>query len=94
MSLLNAPCYISCVMELRRLERNKLTSQSMHARVHSLTIHEVREIDQILSSRSIVISQNLIVDEGQAEGVRTNHDYAEGMLAVWWFGDKCASTVH
>ena len=101
MSRPDAPCCISSALELRHLEgkqvndrKKKRVNDSFYAWSTSLTIHKIGRIDQILSSRSIVISQNLIVNEGQTKGVGNDHDHAEGLLAVRWFGNICLSSVH
>ena len=89
----DAPCCISCVLELHHLEGERVNIP-VRACLTLLTIHEIGKIDQILSSRSIVISQDLIVDERQTEGVGNDNDHAEGLLAVWWFGNICPSSIH
>ena len=89
------PCW-SCATwkENKSTTEKKRVNDSFYAWSTSLTIHKIGRIDQILSSRSIVISQNLIVNEGQTKGVGNDHDHAEGLLAVRWFGNICLSSVH
>lgn len=47
-----------------------------------MTIHEIRQVNEVVASSCVVIGQKLVVDERKAEGVRYYHDDSLGLDAI------------
>lgn len=53
------------------------------------TIHEVRKVNKEVTSLSIMVCEDTIVNELPAEGIWNVNDNANGGDAFWGIGDIC-----